>query len=136
MQKVKFKDIIELKRGYDLPEHSRKDGIYPVFAANGICGYHSCFKSNGEGIITGRSGTIGKVMYSTSPFWPLNTTLYVSDFKGNSRRFIYYLLKSINLYKFATGAVVPTLNKNHLSDIYFHIPELSIQLRIANNITN
>ncbi len=58
--------------------------------------------------------------------------LYVSDFKGNIPEFIYYFLKWFNLSRFASGAVVPTLNRNHLADIEVDIPNLETQLRITN----
>ena len=42
------------------------------------------------GVVTGRYGTIGEVFYVDEPYWPLNTALYVIDFKGNNPRFIAY----------------------------------------------
>ena len=58
----------------------------------------------GPGVVTGRSGSIGSVFFIEDDFWPLNTTLYVKDFHGNDPRFIFYLLKSFNLRRFASGA--------------------------------
>ncbi len=42
----------------------------------------------GPGVVTGRYGTICQVFYVAHDFWPLNTTLYVRDFKGNDAKFI------------------------------------------------
>lgn len=134
--KLRFSEFIELKRGYDLPASKRMAGIYPVISANGINGYHNAFISDTIGVITGRSGTIGEVFLSTTPYWALNTTLYVSDFKGNNPEFVYYFLKWFNLSRFASGAVVPTLNRNHLADIEVDIPNLETQLRITNIVHN
>ena len=130
--KMRFSEFIELKRGCDLPTAKRVNGHYPVISANGINGYHNKYTSDTIGVITGRSGTIGEVFLSKSPYWALNTTLYVSDFKGNIPEFIYYFLKWFNLSRFASGAVVPTLNRNHLADIEVDIPNLETQLRITN----
>ena len=134
--KVQFRDFIELKRGFDLPTSKRINGEYPVISANGITGYHNAYISNSIGVITGRSGTIGEVFLSTSPYWALNTTLYVSDFKGNNPKFVYYFLKWFNLSRFASGAVVPTLNRNHFADIEIDIPDINYQLRITNIVHN
>jgi type I restriction enzyme S subunit len=68
----------------------------------------------GPGVVIGRSGSLGGAQYVTGDFWPLNTTLWVKDFKGNDKRFCYYLLKSLNLQTFNVGSGVPTLNRNHV----------------------
>ena len=60
----------------------------------------------------GRSGTIGKIYYCDLDYWPLNTSLYVKDFKNNYQKYIYYILKSINYDRFNSGTSVPTLNRN------------------------
>lgn len=118
---VKFKDFITLKRGYDLPTRKRKTGNVPVLSSSGISGNHNEYKVDGPGVITGRSGLIGSVYYIRKEFWPLNTTLYVTDFKGNNPLYVYYKLKTINLKNFATGSSVPTLNRNHLDSIDVNI---------------
>lgn len=56
-------DIVNFKRGYDLPAHQRKKGNYPVVSSSGISGYHSEYKADGEGIVTGRYGTLGEMYY-------------------------------------------------------------------------
>jgi type I restriction enzyme S subunit len=70
----------------------------------------------GPGVVTGRSGSIGNVFFVGEDFWPLNTALYVKDFHGNDERYVYYLLQAFDLSRFASGAGVPTLNRNHVHD--------------------
>ncbi|MHA6579627.1 restriction endonuclease subunit S, partial [Staphylococcus epidermidis] len=118
---IKFKNFITLKRGYDLPTRKRNNGDVPVLSSSGISSNHNESKVNGPGVITGRSGLIGSVYYIRKEFWPLNTTLYVTDFKGNNPLYVYYKLKTINLKNFATGSSVPTLNRNHLDSINVNI---------------
>ncbi|WP_270334616.1 restriction endonuclease subunit S [Ligilactobacillus acidipiscis] len=119
---MKFKDFIELHRGYDLPKKYRHKGNIPIVASTGIDGTHNEMRVKGPGVITGRSGSIGKVSYVNKNFWPLNTTLFVSNFKGNNPKYVYYWLQQFNLQKYATGSAVPTLNRNDLSniDIFVH----------------
>ncbi|MGY0638982.1 MAG: restriction endonuclease subunit S, partial [Paraglaciecola chathamensis] len=107
-------DLIELKRGYDLPKRLREEGLAPIISSSGISDYHSQSKIKSPGVITGRYGTIGEVFYSDIDFWPLNTTLYVRDFKGNDPKFIYYFLKTIPFQQYNDKAAVPGLNRNHL----------------------
>ncbi|HBY1606368.1 TPA: restriction endonuclease subunit S [Klebsiella aerogenes] len=111
----KFEDVCVLKRGYDLPTHARSAGNIPLYSANGVTDYIDQFKVEGPGVVTGRSGTIGKVHFVESDYWPLNTALYVQKFNGNYPRFIKYFLERFDLTRFSSGAAVPTLNRNSFS---------------------
>lgn len=116
-------DFIELKRGYDLPKGKRKSGDYPVVSSAGTTDYHAEFKVTAPGVVTGRYGTIGEVFYVNKDFWPLNTTLYVRDFKGNCPEFIYYLLKTFDFHKYSDKAAVPGVNRNHLHMELVRVPD-------------
>jgi len=83
------------------------------------------------GVVTGRSGSIGNVFYVEDDFWPLNTVLYVKDFHGNDPRFVLHLLRKFDLGRFATGAGVPTLNRNFVHDEVVGVPPLAEQRRIV-----
>ena len=73
--------------------------------------------------MTGRYGTLGQVFFVDEDFWPLNTTLYVRDFKGNDERFISYFLRSLNFQAFNDKSSVPGLNRNDLHRYEIEIPE-------------
>src|SRR3954447_5897345 len=79
--RVPLSDAITLQRGFDLPSHSREEGVIPVVASAGIVGTHSVAKVDAPGVVIGRSGSIGGGQWLDTPFWPLNTTLWVKDFK-------------------------------------------------------
>lgn len=135
--KIKFKDFIELKRGYDLPTKDRIEGNIPIISSSGVSGKHDIEKVKGPGVVTGRSGLIGSVYYESKDFWPLNTTLYVKNFKGNNPKYVYYFLKTMNLKNFQTGSSVPTLNRNHLDNIEVTIHEKNKQvqqIKVLDNI--
>lgn len=119
----KFKDVCVLKRGYDLPTHARSAGDFPLYSANGVTDYIDQYKVDGPGVVTGRSGTIGKVHFVEGDYWPLNTALYVQKFNGNHPRFIKYFLENFDLTRFASGAAVPTLNRNSLSAELVCVPD-------------
>ena len=111
-------DFLVLQRGFDLPKKKRnEDGGVPIYAASGINGYHDQVKANGPGVVTGRSGTLGIVNLVQEDYWPLNTSLWVKEFKGCTAYYAYYLLSSIGLERFNSGASVPTLNRN---DVHGH----------------
>lgn len=129
--KCELGDALNLKRGFDLPERDRQNGNVPVVSSSGITGFHNKPMVKAPGVVTGRYGTIGEVFFITDNFWPLNTSLYVENFKGNSIKFTSYLLKVyLNTNQNAAGAV-PGVNRNHLHKIKISLPPLPIQRKIA-----
>lgn len=131
MEKIRFDDFIKLNRGFDLPDSQIEDGVYPVVASTNIKAHHSTYKVNGPMVVTGRSGSLGAVQYIEGKCWPLNTTLYVKDFKNNNPRYVYYFLKTMHLEQYNAGAGVPTLNQNHLHSLKINVHEKEDQRRIA-----
>jgi len=132
---IELGQFIELKRGYDLPKRDRKKGTISIVSSSGESDFHNEAKVKGPGVITGRYGTIGKVYYIEDDFWPLNTTLYVKDFKGNDPLFVYYFLKTISYSDYSDKAAVPGINRNHLHKARIKVPvdptyqrELAIKL--------
>lgn len=128
-------EFLELQRGVDLPVQERRNGRFPIFGSNGVLGHHDTFVSNGPGVITGRSGTIGKLFYTNEQYWPLNTSLYVKNFKGNLPKFVFYKLDEIGLERFSTGTGVPTLNRNVVHKEMVAFPQLPEQQKIAAILT-
>ena len=115
-----------LQRGFDLPNGSRIAGDVPVYASTGINGFHNDAKAVGPGVVTGRSGTLGQVHYVAKDFWPLNTSLWVKEFRRVSPIVAYFLLSELNLEQFNSGASVPTLDRKtvHQASVLLPSPGL------------
>lgn len=128
-------DVIELQRGFDLPEGQREDGHVPVIASAGLTGTHSTAKVRGPGVVTGRYGTIGRVFFVPTDYWPLNTTLWVKDFKGADPRFIYYWLQTVDFDSVSAKSAVPGVNRNDLHAFPARVPGFREQRRIASVLT-
>lgn len=135
-KEYKLGEVINFKRGYDLPNSQRMKGKIPVISSAGITDYHAEFKKLGPGVITGRYGTIGKVFFVNEPYWPLNTTLYITDFKGNNPKFIYYFLQILNFEKYSDKSTVPGVNRNHLHLEEVKLPPLPEQCAIASVLSS
>lgn len=131
-QTKKLKDVAPLQRGFDLPTRDITPGQYPIVYSNGVLGTHARFQAKGPGVVTGRSGTIGKVTYVENDFWPHNTSLWVTSFKSSYPKFIYFLYSYIGFERFATGSGVPTLNRNDLHSLDILLPSYDEQMHIAN----
>ena len=118
----RLEDLLVFQRGFDLPAKQRSGDDYPVIAASGPSGAHSKAMVKGPGVVTGRSGVLGKVFIELGDFWPLNTTLWVREFKAASPCFAYELLRRLDLQQFNAGSAVPTLNRNHVHGLLQVVP--------------
>jgi type I restriction enzyme S subunit len=129
---VALSEVVLLQRGHDLPSSDRNAGDVPIIGSFGVTGTHDTALYEGPGVAIGRSGAaIGTATYVDSQYWPLNTCLFVRDFKGNHPRWIYYLLDSIDFTAFNSGSAQPSLNRNFLRDFPVPLPPLPEQQAIA-----
>jgi type I restriction enzyme S subunit len=125
-------DVITLQRGHDLPDARRQDGDVPVVSSSGITGYHNEPRAKAPGVVTGRYGTLGEVYYLEEDYWPLNTALYVIDFKGNNPRFVAYFLRNVLRNYQSDKAAVPGVNRNVLHELKVRSTDSKSQEKIAN----
>src|SRR5690606_2778306 len=65
-----------------------------------------------------------------------NTTLWVTTFRGNDPRFVYYIYAQVNLARFLSGSGVPTLNRNDVHQHYVAVPPPPEQRAIAEALSD
>jgi len=119
----KLGDVIELYYGKALKTEERTGIGYPVVGSSGIMDYHSEFLVKGPGIVIGRKGTIGKVIYLWDNFYPIDTTYYVkSKVESVGLFYEYFLLKTINFEEMNTDSAVPGLNRDIALSTEINIP--------------
>lgn len=124
--------FLSLQRGYDLTGDEREVGNIPVVGAAGQNGFHNKALASAPGIVVGRcGGSFGQVYFSKEDFWPHNTAMFVTDFKGNDPYFAYYLLKNIDFSKLNSGSAQPSLNRNYVYPIKITVPKPPEQRKIA-----
>jgi len=119
----KLQDLLVLQRGFDLPASDRNPGDYPIIAASGRSGTHNVAMAKAPGVVTGRSGVLGKVFLELDDYWPLNTTLWIKEFRSAQPCYAYELLRLFDFASFNAGSAVPTLNRNHVHSLPYLIPE-------------
>ncbi len=133
----KLGDLITLRYGKSLPEGSRIKGANPVFGSGGCVGTHDAALISGPGIIVGRKGTIGSVIWSDKNFFPLDTTYYVEvKYPSLPLRFVYYLLKNLPLKSMNTDAAVPGLNRENAHQLKFQLPHEKYREKITEILSN
>jgi len=121
-ERMPFENALILQRGFDLPVQDREEGDFPVVGSRGIVGFHSRSKVRGPGVVTGRSGSLGDVHFIPHDFWPLNTALWVKEFKRVSPFFGMFLMRELDLKQYNGGASVPTLDRKAVHRIEVLVP--------------
>lgn len=125
-------DLISLRRGHDLTWRDRRPGKVPVMGSAGQSGTHDTAIADGPGVVLGRSGaSFGQAHYVDARYWPHNTTLYVTDFRGNCPRFVYYFLDGIDFSRYNSGGAQQSLNRNFIGPIEVSVPTYAEQECIA-----
>lgn len=116
--------LIKLHYGKALKKSLRTGYGYPVVGSSGIVDYHSEAIVQAPGIVIGRKGTLGKVIYLSESFYPIDTTYYVEAKPKIGFSFLFYLLNSIDFKEMNTDSAVPGLNRNIALGVEMLIPPL------------
>jgi len=128
-----LKWAITFQRGHDLPSEDREEGTVPLVTSSGVSATHSVSAAKGPGIVTGRYGTIGQFYLIQEDYWPLNTTLYSINLRGNEPRFLRYMLTHLSpLFLLnAVKSAVPGVDRNDIHPTKTSVPPLPEQHAIA-----
>jgi len=132
----KIGDLCSFEYGKPLKKEDRLFGAYPVFGSNGIVDYHDKFLVEAPFIVVGRKGSAGEVHYSDKNGFPIDTTFYIklSDENRIKLKFLFLILKSVDLKNVNVQAGVPGLNRNDAYEIQIPLPPLTIQEGIVSEI--
>jgi type I restriction enzyme, S subunit len=105
--------------------------LYPVYGANGEKNRTDKFHFDRPSIIVGRKGSAGEINLTEEKFWPLDVTYFVTfDVRQHELRFLYYLLRAVDLPRLAKG-VKPGINRNEVYAQVAKVPPLPEQQRIV-----
>ena len=128
--------VLTLEYGISLPERKRISGDFPVYGSNGVVGSHNEFLVNAPCIIVGRKGSAGEINWSDKNCTPIDTTFYVKilDETATDLRFIYHMLKSLNLPSLKAGSGPGGINRNNVYSLQIPVPPLDIQQRLVAEI--
>lgn len=130
-----LEDAFVLQRGFDLPTARRLTGTVQIISASGISGTHDTAMVKGPGVVTGRSGSIGTVMFVWADFWPLNTTLWIKEYRHSTPLHAYHMLRQLDLASFNCGAAVPMLNRNDIKGLPTVLPSREVLKMYDEHVT-
>lgn len=128
----RLKWVCQFTYGDSLSEANRRQGNVPVYGSNGPVGMHDVANSVGPCVVIGRKGSFGKVNFSKSDIFAIDTTFYVNrkSTKANIR-WIYYLLLWCRLDRISKDSAVPGLDRTDALNTVIPVPDIVEQERIA-----
>jgi len=129
----RLKTICTLTYGDSLSSEDRIEGDIPVYGSNGIVGYHNEAITHKPCIVIGRKGSYGKVNFSETECFPIDTTYFVDGCSAKcDLKWLDYLLPLLELDKFSKDTGVPGLNREDAHNKKVPIPEIDIQKEVVN----
>lgn len=125
----KLSELVEIKYGKD--HKHMVDGDIPVYGSGGIMRYAETHLYDKESILIPRKGTLSNLFYLDKPFWSVDTMFYTKIKNGVHGKYLYYLLKSMDLASMNVGSAVPSLTTEVLNKVEISLPDLPTQRQIA-----
>jgi len=112
------------------------DNIIGVYGSGGIFKYTNIFLYNGESVLFGRKGTIGKPIYVNEKFWTVDT-MYFMKFKTKLEpKYCYYHLTFYPWDKIMTKTALPSVVGTDVGNTHFTIPKKEEQKQIVDFLDN
>jgi type I restriction enzyme S subunit len=108
-------EVCAFEYGKAMKAEDRKVGTVSVFGSNGQIGTHDTALVRGPGVVVGRKGNPGTVIWVESDFFPIDTTFYVApgaSIGDGTTYFLYWSLERLNLPRLSADSAVPGLNRN------------------------
>lgn len=133
-EEIKMKDVLTIGSGKDY-KHLEKGSI-PVYGSGGVMTYVNKSLYSGESVGIGRKGTIDKPVFLDGEFWTVDTLFYTHSFVKCTAKYIYYLFKTIDWYRYNEASGVPSLSKNTIYSIKINLPPIEEQQKIANTLSS
>ena len=113
-------DIVEVKYGKD--HKSISDGLIPVYGSGGFMRKCNQVLYNGESVLIPRKGSLNNIIYVDEAFWTVDTMFYTKMKLPNIGIFVYFFVKSFDMYSMNIGAAVPSMTTSILNAINILIP--------------
>lgn len=134
--KTKLKFICEMKSGNSIDSvNINKSGTYSVYGGGELRGYTENYTHNGEYVIVGRQGAnCGQATYVSGKFWATEHAVVVTTKKVNIK-WLYYVLKSMNLNQYSIAAAQPGIAVSTVLNLIIPQPLLKEQIEIMNYLT-
>jgi type I restriction enzyme, S subunit len=127
-----FKSVARLEYGDALPTDEYEAGDIEVYGSNGPVGNHSNANTLSPVLIIGRKGSFGKVNYSKTPVFAIDTTYFIDKRVSRANlRWLYYLMQVLGLDSYSEDSAIPGLSRRYVYSHFVPFPSIPEQLKIA-----
>jgi type I restriction enzyme S subunit len=126
-----LRELATINYGRDPSTILDDDGDYPVYGTSERERLGTAFLYDGDSIVLGRKGSIGRVQYVTGKFWTIDTAFFLSQFKNAIPKWLFYFLASIDLRRLNEATGVPSLSRELLYQIKVSVPPRNEQAKIV-----
>ena len=117
-------DIIDVKYGKD--HKGIPDGTIPVYGSGGLMRKCDRALCDGESVLIPRKGSLNNIIYLDERFWTVDTMFYTELKKPNIGLFLYFSLKTLDMYSMNIGAAVPSMTAAILNTMEVVLPDDSL----------
>lgn len=122
-KECKLGDVAEFKNGKSRPNEIA-NAFIPIYGGNGILGYTDKFNCQSQTVVIGRVGAYcGSVFFENKQIWVSDNALYALPKDNIDVKFLYYLLKNMDLNTYAEGSSHPLLTQTLLNSLVVFVPE-------------
>jgi type I restriction enzyme S subunit len=126
------KRYLTVKSGDMISAERETEFGYPLIGGNGIRAYTHLHNTEEDTLVIGRVGAqCGCIHHIMEKFWASEHAFRVVPKKEYYNRFIFYVLRSLDLNKFAIKTAQPLLNTEIVETQWITIPSREEQIAIA-----
>ena len=130
---MKLNKVLTVFYGKD---HSKlEDGDIPVYGSGGIMRYGNRALYEDESVLIPRKGSLNNIMWVNQPFWTVDTMFYTKALIPNVEKYIYYVLSSLDMASFNTGAALPSMTTDILYHLKIVVPSETLLARFDETVS-
>lgn len=134
-----LKEVVNPRSGKAIGKLISESGRYPVYGANGQIGYFDEANRQAGTLVLGRVGAnCGNIHFVEEDFWLTNnsSSLEILDESNVFPKYLGYLLKSMNLNRYARGSAQPFVSFEKIKDLPVALPSYEDQVKICEQLEN
>ena len=112
---VTLNKLLTVKYGKD--HKHLADGNVPLYGSGGIMRFVEKPLYSKESILIPRKGTLSNLFYLSEPFWSVDTMFYTEIHNASFGKYLFFVIKSLNLAAMDVGSAVPSMTTKVLNGI-------------------
>lgn len=130
---VALKRYVKVHNGVEILSEVSADtqNSVPVYGSGGVFKHTAHVQYEGEAVLFGRKGTLGKPIYASGKMWAVDTMYLLSHNGMLSPRYNYYQLSAFNWDPWITQTAIPSIVASDIVAQKFPMPHLPEQHRIT-----